>query len=275
VSPDFLKAFLLIAGVHALAVASPGPDFAIVLHQSIRFGRRPAIFTSLGIASGIFFHVAYCLFGLSWLLREHPAALEVMKYAGAAYLAWLGLKALWSGLTQKPATTPQATTSAEATPTATPQATPTASEHATAEHPASAALSPNSYLSHNSPHSHNSHSATATADTAAPLPHPEHQRPTAAYLCGLGVNILNPKVALFFIAIFTGLIPTESPFLHRAFFGVWMAGITALWFICVSCFFTLSRVRSVFLRLSGYFDIAMGLLLLFLTASLIYSSARP
>ena len=51
--------FLTIASVHFLAVASPGPDFAVVLKQSIQFGRRAAIVTSIGLGFGILIHVSY------------------------------------------------------------------------------------------------------------------------------------------------------------------------------------------------------------------------
>ena len=49
---SYLEQFLLIAVVHFLAVVSPGPDFAIILKHSIRYNRRIAVYTSLGIASG-------------------------------------------------------------------------------------------------------------------------------------------------------------------------------------------------------------------------------
>lgn len=86
--------FLTIAIAHALAVASPGPDFALVLRQSLAHGRRVAVWASIGIGSGISFHVAYCLLGLGLFLKNSPTALNVVKYLGAAYLAWVGIQAL-------------------------------------------------------------------------------------------------------------------------------------------------------------------------------------
>lgn len=86
--------FLTLAVAHLLAVASPGPDFALVLRQSIAHGRRVAVWASLGIGSGIAIHVGYCSFGLGLLLKDSPAALNTLKYLGAAYLAWVGVQAL-------------------------------------------------------------------------------------------------------------------------------------------------------------------------------------
>lgn len=86
--------FLTIVVAHALAVASPGPDFALVLRQSLAHGRRVAVWASIGIGSGIAIHVAYCSLGLGLLLRDSPTALNIAKYLGAAYLAWVGVQAI-------------------------------------------------------------------------------------------------------------------------------------------------------------------------------------
>lgn len=86
--------FLLVALAHLVAVASPGPDFAMVLRQSITFGRRTAIWTSMGIGTGIFLHVAYSLLGIGLLVRSSVLAFDILKWLGAVYLAWIGQKAL-------------------------------------------------------------------------------------------------------------------------------------------------------------------------------------
>lgn len=91
---NYLPEFLAVAVAHALAVASPGPDFAIVLRQSLAHGRRPAVWTSLGIGAGISLHIGYSLLGIGLLLQGSVTAFVVLKYAGAAYLAWIGVLAL-------------------------------------------------------------------------------------------------------------------------------------------------------------------------------------
>jgi len=91
---DYGVEFIQVAVAHMLAVASPGPDFALVLRQSVAHGRRTAVWTSLGIGSAILVHVAYALLGLGLLIRGSELAFSVVKYAGAGYLAWIGFQAL-------------------------------------------------------------------------------------------------------------------------------------------------------------------------------------
>ena len=88
--------FITIASVHLLAVASPGPDFAIVLKHSISFGRRAAIITSIGVGVAILIHVAYSLLGIGILIKTTPVLFQVFSYAAAAYLLYLGWGALRS-----------------------------------------------------------------------------------------------------------------------------------------------------------------------------------
>lgn len=93
---SFWSEFLTIVVAHALAVASPGPDFALVLKQSLTHGRRTALWSSLGIGCGISVHIVYCLLGLGFFLKSSPTALPVVKYLGASYLLYVGVQALRS-----------------------------------------------------------------------------------------------------------------------------------------------------------------------------------
>jgi RhtB (resistance to homoserine/threonine) family protein len=91
-----LPEFLTIVLAHALAVVSPGPDFAIVLRQSLHHGRRAAIWTAVGIGCGLLVHITYSLLGLGLFLKNSPVVFETARWLGAAYLAWLGVQALRS-----------------------------------------------------------------------------------------------------------------------------------------------------------------------------------
>ena len=91
---NYRPEFLSVALAHLLAVASPGPDFAIVLKQSLNHGRRTAIWTSIGIGTAILLHITYSLLGLGLLVRSSTLWFNGVKYAGAAYIAWLGVQAL-------------------------------------------------------------------------------------------------------------------------------------------------------------------------------------
>jgi threonine/homoserine/homoserine lactone efflux protein len=86
--------FSAVAAAHALGVMSPGPDFAMVVRQSLAQGRGAGVWTAAGIGSGILFHVGYGLFGLSWLVQQLPAALQLIAVAGALFLIWMGSQAL-------------------------------------------------------------------------------------------------------------------------------------------------------------------------------------
>jgi RhtB (resistance to homoserine/threonine) family protein len=90
--PWFEYLGLMVAfGIGAVA---PGPDFAMVLRQSIAHGRQAAISTSAGIASAILVHGAYTLLGLGLIVSQSILVFTVLKFAGAAYLIWLGIGAL-------------------------------------------------------------------------------------------------------------------------------------------------------------------------------------
>lgn len=91
---EYLSQFLTIAVVHLLAVASPGPDFAIVVRQSITYGKVTAVWTSLGVGTGILLHVCYSLLGIGVVVSQSIVAFTIMKFLGAAYLVYLGIKAL-------------------------------------------------------------------------------------------------------------------------------------------------------------------------------------
>ena len=91
---NYWPEFLAVAVAHFLAVASPGPDFAIVVRQSFAFGRRTALWTSVGVGTAILLHVTYSLLGLGLLIRSSELWFTVVKYAGALYVAWLGIQAL-------------------------------------------------------------------------------------------------------------------------------------------------------------------------------------
>ncbi|MDO6835057.1 LysE family transporter [Pseudoalteromonas carrageenovora] len=91
---NYLDEFLLIAIAHFFAVASPGPDFAVVLKQSVQQGRRNALWTSAGVGVAILLHVGYCVLGVALILTQSPNLFIALKYLAGAYLAYLGVQAL-------------------------------------------------------------------------------------------------------------------------------------------------------------------------------------
>lgn len=84
-------AFTLVA---TLLTVSPGADTFLVVRNSLRGGRRDGFLTTLGITSGLYFHALLSAVGVSAVLAHSQAAFLMMRIAGAAYLAWLGIQSL-------------------------------------------------------------------------------------------------------------------------------------------------------------------------------------
>jgi len=86
--------FLTVALIHLLAVASPGPDFAIVVRESVGYGRRAGLFTAVGVGTGILVHVTYSLLGIGLIVSQSIVLFNALKWLAAAYLLYIGIKAL-------------------------------------------------------------------------------------------------------------------------------------------------------------------------------------
>ena len=91
-----MSIFFTVAILHLFAVASPGPDFVLVSRQCLRYGRKVALWTSLGIAIGILFHVSLSITGLSILLQNQPGLFWYLKLLASAYIGYLGIISLFS-----------------------------------------------------------------------------------------------------------------------------------------------------------------------------------
>ncbi len=92
----YLHEFLILAGALFIALLSPGPDFAVILKQSINYGKRASIFTSIGIGLGISVHVIYTILGIGLIISKSIVLFSIIKYLGALYLIYLGYKSLKS-----------------------------------------------------------------------------------------------------------------------------------------------------------------------------------
>ena len=83
--------FFSAALAHLLAVMSPGPDTAIIFHQSFTKGRRASIFTALGIGFGIFVHCFFAISGISLLIYSNDEAKLFIKFFAGLYLLYIGI----------------------------------------------------------------------------------------------------------------------------------------------------------------------------------------
>lgn len=198
--------FITIVGAFGIGAISPGPDFAMVLRQSIAQGRNAAIFTSAGVASAILVHGTYTLFGLGLIISQSIFLFSLLKYAGAAYLIWLGIGAIM----------------------APPPVVPTDLEQNTKE----------------------------------------KMSPAKAFGIGFLTNLLNPKAALFFLALFTTLVSASTPMVYKCSYILSMAVLLFVWFSLVSLFFTTPKVRAGFYRMGVWFNRATGVALILLALKL-------
>ncbi|WP_158937193.1 LysE family translocator [Burkholderia sp. S171] len=88
--------FLLFLAASIAITAAPGPDNLQVLARGISQGRAAGLVAALGFAAGISFHTTLAALGVAALLKSSPIAFEAVKLAGAAYLVWIGIKAIRS-----------------------------------------------------------------------------------------------------------------------------------------------------------------------------------
>jgi len=159
---------------------TPGPDTAYIVGRSVQFGWRGGSVAALGISAGCLVHVFAAAIGLSALLAASSAAFTLIKWAGAAYLCYIGVTMLLSR-----------------------------------EGPAS--------------------DDAARSRAAMALP-PMSLR--QIFLQGALTNVLNPKVALFFLAFLPQFVAAESPHKAAAFLLLGLIFIFSgtLWCLGVAAF---------------------------------------
>lgn len=162
-------------GIAALLTVTPGADMALVTRNTLRYGRRAALLTTLGIATGCLVHATLSALGLSAVLSRSAALYEAVKLAGAAYLVFLGAQALWG--TIRPGETS---------------------------------------TSHNS-----TDRGLFPGEDQAAWPAPARRREEThdamrCYVQGLLTNVLNPKVAVFYITFLPQFIGAGDPVLRKS-----------------------------------------------------------
>lgn len=83
---------------------TPGNDFIYVATRTLGYGTRAGIISALGISAGLVIHVTASVLGLSVILSQSALAFSLIKYTGAAYLVYLGVKMILSGSGNIPGT---------------------------------------------------------------------------------------------------------------------------------------------------------------------------
>lgn len=86
---------LFLSSAFALTI-SPGPDLIYILSNTLAKGQKIGLACSAGVCTGVIFHITAAALGLSVIMAKSALAFSIVKYIGAAYLIYLGLKAIMS-----------------------------------------------------------------------------------------------------------------------------------------------------------------------------------
>ena len=92
----YLIQWLTLILTFSIAIIAPGPDFVMAVRNSVIYSRRAGIFTSIGFGLGVLVHVSYTAFGISAIIAQSVMLFNIIKWAGAAYLLFIGIKSLRS-----------------------------------------------------------------------------------------------------------------------------------------------------------------------------------
>jgi threonine/homoserine/homoserine lactone efflux protein len=192
-------ALLGFALASTLLILAPGPDSMLVMRNTMRGGRRSGLITACGTVSGLTVWAVAAALGLTALLRVSHVGYDVLRFAGAAYLIWLGAGSL--GLIRRRRGAGHAGPGAAQLATAGPAtAGPAAAESAAAE------------------------------SAAVERPSPAPATRLRAYLNGVLSNLFNPKVGVFFIAFLPAFIPAHAAATQFSLvLGLWFIAETGLW----------------------------------------------
>ena len=94
IDSHIINQFSTVVIVHLLGVMSPGPDFFLIVRQSLCEGRKVSLLTSMGIGTGIIVHVLFCIFGLGVIISTSDIIFNLLIIVGALYITYLGVKSL-------------------------------------------------------------------------------------------------------------------------------------------------------------------------------------
>lgn len=90
---DF-SSWLALFTICLVGAMSPGPSLAVVMRNTLRGGQSHGVLTALGHGTGVGLYALLTALGLALIIANHPLLFNGIRYGGAAFLAWLGIKAL-------------------------------------------------------------------------------------------------------------------------------------------------------------------------------------
>lgn len=83
-----------VLAIHIFAWLTPGPNFVLIIRNSLVYSRKSGLWTAVGIAMSNFIHISYSLLLIIFISETSTIALTILKFFGASYLAYLGIKTL-------------------------------------------------------------------------------------------------------------------------------------------------------------------------------------
>src|SRR5690349_7023919 len=93
-----MQQFIAFLGISILVIVTPGQDTALTIRNTLLGGRRAGAFTAIGVAGGQFVWTLAASAGVTALLLASEPAFVAVKYAGGAYLVFLGAQALYGAV---------------------------------------------------------------------------------------------------------------------------------------------------------------------------------
>ena len=195
-----LEILTILLVTQFLAMMSPGPDMILILKNTLgQPNRNLVIFTILGIALGLSIHISLSIAGLAIILIQSDTLFRAVRYAGAAYLAYIGISSFFSSALK------------------------------------------NSY----------DFKGGGNSKTFR-----------VAFREGLLTNLLNPKVTLYIISLFTQFIAPETPLSMKSTYGVFLVleAIVVWWLFARAI--NLGVIREWLASYSYWMDRLFGLILI-------------
>lgn len=89
-----MTSWLALAAICVMGAISPGPSLALIIRNTVQGGQGHGVATALGHGLGVGIYALITALGLSVLITQTPLLFDLIRYGGAAFLAWLGIKAL-------------------------------------------------------------------------------------------------------------------------------------------------------------------------------------
>lgn len=203
-----LTQFFTISTLTLLTAMLPGPDFAIVTKNTVLYNRRAGLFTSLGISCAVLIHVTYCSLGLALVIANSMIAFNIIKYAGGAYLIYLGIITLLL-----------------------------------------------------------KHIKLTQPDTSASK---RTIRDFTAFRQGFLCNVLNPKAAMFFLALFTMVIKPVTSVFIGTIYALEIFLVVLLWFSCLTSLLSHQRIMSTLNKAEFYISKILGIFLIGFGVALVF-----